>query len=232
MGMSGLTKETHDKWLEGHIVARGAESERRRRLAEGLGHAECEFIEKIWWPIVGSLDDLHPEYEVSDSKDGSRFLDFAYIRSNHRVCIEIDGYGAHQRNASRRVFGDDRFRQNDLVLDDWVVLRFAYDDLQDRPRQCQQYIGQMLGKLFGLGVQRLDEQNLSLNEREIIRWALRRGAESSFTPKEIIRLLGVSHPTIRRYVRNLVQQKLLEHASGVKRVRSYRVSSKAVKLHI
>lgn len=229
--MGGLDKMMYEKWLEEHAAARESGSERRRRLIEGHGHAEREFVEKIWWPVVGSFEYLHPEYEVSDSKDGSRFLDFAYIRSGHRICIEIDGYGAHQRNASRRTFGDDRFRQNDLVLDNWIVLRFAYDDVQDRPRQCQLYIGQMLGKLFGVGAQRLDELPLSVNEREVLRWAMRSGGKAAFTPKEVMGVLGVSHPTMRKHVHRLVHLGLVEHVSGHKRIRLYRITKKTEMLH-
>ncbi|MFD2610848.1 hypothetical protein [Paenibacillus gansuensis] len=55
--------------------------ERLRRLGEH-GHAEVMFLDKVWWPAVGSFDHLLAEWEVEDSR-GSRFLDFAYIRTPH-----------------------------------------------------------------------------------------------------------------------------------------------------
>ncbi|MEF3304851.1 hypothetical protein [Paenibacillus sp. GYB003] len=120
-------------------------SERLRRLQEGHGHAEKLFLQHVWWPAIGHFDHLHPEYEVHDIKDGTRFLDFAYIRTPYKVCFEIDGYGPHSRDASRRQFADNLLRQNHLVIAGRKVIRFAYDDIQEKPRRCQQ----LLGKWFG-----------------------------------------------------------------------------------
>jgi hypothetical protein len=44
--------------------------ERLRRLTEGHGHAEKLFMEQVWWPAFGHFDNLHPEYEINDFKDG------------------------------------------------------------------------------------------------------------------------------------------------------------------
>ncbi|TMV49655.1 DNA-binding response regulator [Paenibacillus mesophilus] len=122
---------------------------RCRRLKDGLGHAEKLFLQQVWWPAVGHFDYLHPEYEVMDFKDGVRYLDFAYIRAPYQVCIEIDGYGPHGRDLSRWQFADNLLRQNHLVLDGWKVLRFAYDELTDKPRRCQQTVQQLLGRWYG-----------------------------------------------------------------------------------
>ncbi len=135
---------------------------------------------------------------MNDYRDGSRFLDFTYIRPPFRISIEIDGFGPHQKNASRRKFSDDRFRQNQLVLDDWIVVRFSYDDLRERPRQCQQFIQQLLGKFYGLG--RTDALYLQLSSpaRELLRWAQRRVNGAAFSPKDARKLLWVSAPTARK----------------------------------
>ncbi|MDQ0113929.1 DUF559 domain-containing protein [Paenibacillus harenae] len=148
-GKGSEVDQAYGKWIASHMEKRDMASERRRRLVERNDHGEHSFVRNVWWPVVGSLDDLHPEYEVNDYRDGSRFLDFVYIRGGERISIEIDGYGGHHRDASRRTFGDDRFRQNQLMLDGWKVIRFSYDDVVDKPRQCQQFIQQMLGKFYG-----------------------------------------------------------------------------------
>jgi very-short-patch-repair endonuclease len=58
---------------------------------------------------------------------GSRRIDFAYVEK--RIAIELDGLADHR---TKRIFEDDRRRQNDLVLDGWVVLRFTWDDVTKR----------------------------------------------------------------------------------------------------
>jgi hypothetical protein len=56
-------------------------------------------------------------------------VDLAYPEL--RIAIELDG-GAHQR---RDVFERDRPRQNRLVLEGWIVLRFTWDAFRDRPEE-------------------------------------------------------------------------------------------------
>lgn len=98
-----LLESTYRAWILQHKEMRDLHSERRRRLTDRDDHSERLFAINIWLPVVGNFEYLHPEYEVNDYRDGSRFLDFAYIRTPYRISIEIDGYGGHQRNASRRV---------------------------------------------------------------------------------------------------------------------------------
>ena len=83
---------------------------------------------------------LYPEFEVKDFRDGTRYIDFAYIRQGLKLAIEIDGYTTHASQISRTQFSDGLIRQNDLMIDGWKILRFSYDDVKDRPRMCEQII--------------------------------------------------------------------------------------------
>jgi very-short-patch-repair endonuclease len=56
---------------------------------------------------------------------GKRKIDFAYPK--FKIAIELDGLG----HAAGAVFRDDRRRQNELVLQGWLVLRFTYRDVAD-----------------------------------------------------------------------------------------------------
>jgi very-short-patch-repair endonuclease len=55
-----------------------------------------------------------------------RYLDLAWPRA--KVAIEFDGFVPH---STRRVFDDDRARQNDLVADGWTVFRVTATMLRD-----------------------------------------------------------------------------------------------------
>ena len=50
--------EEHKKWLEYHLNRR--KGERKNRLERGHNHGEQMFLEKVWWPMFGKLDHLHP----------------------------------------------------------------------------------------------------------------------------------------------------------------------------
>ncbi|MGG1552092.1 DUF559 domain-containing protein [Paenibacillus ferrarius] len=188
---------------------------------EGHGHAEKLFLEQVWWPAIGRFDDLQAEYEVSDFKDGVRYLDFAYVRGNYRVCIEIDGYGAHHRELNRWQFADQLTRQNHLILDGWKILRFAYDDIREKPRRCQQLILQMMGSWFGEGQGRM---KLSLEQKEILRIASQ--SSEPLVPVAVAERLGVSRIHAGKLLRSLVELGLLQPASGSRRIRSYALTGK------
>jgi very-short-patch-repair endonuclease len=55
-------------------------------------------------------------------------IDVSY--PEHRIAIEGDGFGVH---IERRQFERDRARQNLLVLDGWLILRFTWRQLHGQP---------------------------------------------------------------------------------------------------
>ncbi|MBD8069831.1 DNA-binding response regulator [Bacillus sp. PS06] len=209
-------EEEYQNFLNVHFQVRTGE--RLRRLQEGHNQAEMLFLKQVWWPLFFHFKYLHPEYEVDDFKDGKRYLDFAYIRPGIRICIEVDGYGPHLKNISRWQFSDNLERQNQLVIDGWTVVRFSYDQVSEKPRRCQQIVQQVIGQWLG---DELDLTSLSIVEKEVIRLVVRKG-EAIF-PKEVEKYLKLSDKTVRNVLTQLVDKKMLIPASGIKRVRSYRL---------
>lgn len=209
-------KEEYQVFLNVHIMSRTGE--RLRRLQEGHKQAEILFLKQVWWPIFFHFKYIHSEYEVDDFKGGKRYLDFAYIRPGIRLCIEIDGYGPHLKNSSRWQFSDNLERQNQLVIDGWTVIRFSYDQVKEQPRRCQQVVQQVIGQWVG---DELDLTSLSIVEKEVLRLAIRKG--EAITPKEVENYLKVSDKTVRKVLTQLISKKMLIPATGIKRVRSYRL---------
>ncbi|MCL6459213.1 MAG: DNA-binding response regulator [Gorillibacterium sp.] len=202
----------YEAWLKQHEEQRKGES--RRRLKEGHSHAEKSFIQEVWWPAVGSLEHLHPEYEIADFRDGTRYLDFAYLRPPHKVCFEIDGYGPHSREVSRWQFADQLTRQNHLQLDGWKIIRFSYDEVKEKPRRCQQMIQQILGRWYGT-----EQINLPLKQREIVKQAMR--YKQPFCAKDVCGWLEVKPEHARILLHGLANDGILEPVSGVKRITRY-----------
>lgn len=211
----GFEKE-YETFLHAHLKVRSGE--RLRRLQEGHNQAEKIFLRKVWWPLFYQFHWLHPEYEVSDFKDGTRYLDFAYIRPGIRICFEIDGYGPHLKKISRWQFSDSLERQNQLVIDGWTVIRFSYDQVNEQPRRCQQVVQQVIGRWVG---DELDQTSLSYFEKEVLRFAVRKG--EAIMPAEIEEYLNLSAKTVKKLLSQLTEKKKLIPASGTKRIRSYRL---------
>lgn len=208
----------YESWLSSHESGRSGE--RLRRLRVGHRHAEKLFCENAWWPAIGSFEFLHPEYEVYDFKDGVRYLGFAYIRPPLKVCFEVDGYGPHHRDIDRRQFADQLTRQNHLVLDGWIVLRYSYDDLKEKPRQCQQMIHQLMGRYFGKSP---NKSRLPLKQQKILRIAM--SSADPLSPVDIAREMNIGIRQAREALHALTDNGLMMPVSGEKRIRSYRLAA-------
>lgn len=189
--------------------------ERLRRLQEGHGHGERLFLQNVWWPAFEHFENLHPEYEVADFRDGHRFLDFAFIHPVVRLAIEVDGYGPHVTQLSRRQFEDQLVRQNHLVIDGWDVMRFPVDMVERAPRQCQQMVQQLMGRRLG----NPGSGELSVYGEAVVRLA--QTASRPITPKQVQALLGICSHNARELLHSLVGKGWLKPASGKQRVRSY-----------
>lgn len=183
-------------WMERHIGR--SKGEAKRRLVEH-GHAERMFLRQVWWPAFGSFEGLYPEYEVRDFKDKWRYLDYAYLSQGFKVCIEIDGYGSHWRDADRWRFADHLMRQNQLVIDGWLVLRFSYDDVMEKPRRCQQTVQQLLGRR-GLTDKGL-HQTLQPTEQAILRAAF--GSLGEVKVVQIAATFGIYRKTAAKHLKAL-----------------------------
>jgi uncharacterized protein YneF (UPF0154 family) len=206
----------YERFIQSHCEQR--KGERKRRLLEGLGHAEKMFLAKVWWPTFHQFDHLHPEYEIHDYKDGYRYLDFAYLQPNFQMAIEIDGFGPHWRNITKWQFSDLCQRQNHLIIDGWNVIRLSYDELMERPRICEQTIQQLMGRWLGSAA---SASQLTALDREIIRLAIR--TPMPITPRDVCKWLHVGPDYAQKLLRTLAQQQWLEPASGQLRIRSYQL---------
>jgi very-short-patch-repair endonuclease len=218
--------EQHEQWLAGQRKTRKGEA--LRRLNEGHGRSEKLFAQEVWWPAIGNFDFLHAEYEVTNFRDGNYYLDHAYVRPTHLIDWEIDDFSSHAKNMDRRGFDYERDRQNNLVLDGWKVFRFPLDKIKERPRQCQQFVLQVMGSLYGGNTG--DAPTLSLKQREIMRLALR--LQRPFTPMEVCVQLGIGNRHARDQLHDLVRINLLEIAGGHERARSYRVTIRGRTLYL
>lgn len=192
---------------------------RLSRLVDGHGHAEKLFLREVWWEAFHNFDDLHPEYEIRDYKDGIRYLDFAYIKPNYRLAIEIDGFGPHAKEITNQQFTDERRRRNDLSIGGWYTLYFSFTDVRSHPRECQSTVQQLLGRWLGPAALL---NSTSVFEREIIRLAIQ--TVTPITPDRVCKHLGVSPDLTYDLLHKLIKNGWLEPASGKARIRSYKLN--------
>ncbi|MFA9556706.1 hypothetical protein ACERII_05345 [Evansella sp. AB-rgal1] len=101
------------------------------------------------------------------------------------------------------------------------MIRFSYDQVKEKPRRCQQIVQQVIGRWLG---DELDQTTLSYIEKEVLRFAIRKG--EAISPIEIEKYMKLSDKTVKKVVSQLAEKKLLIPASGIKRIRSYRLGDK------
>jgi hypothetical protein len=149
--MSLLFNDAYESWLNEQISAE-RNSRRRERLSRGLSHGTISFLRMIWYPAIGNLNDLFPEYEVRDLNNRYRYLDLAYMPGGAKGCIEIHDYSSHARDVDAVRFKDLCMKQSELVLDDWFFLTVAYLSIQEDPGLCKQLSLSFVGKFLSMEV--------------------------------------------------------------------------------
>ncbi|WP_276356667.1 DNA-binding response regulator [Cohnella caldifontis] len=203
--------------MDMHLSRR--KGERLRRLKEGHGYGEKLLLEHIWRPVVGSFEHLHPEYEVVDEDGNYYYLDFAYLRDPGPTDLESDGFNPHARDADRNSFKKERRRQNAIALKGWNILRFSTDDIREDPEHCRRTLRRMLERWYG--EESADWKGLSVYQKEILRFAIR--AAKPITPADAMDTTGLSNKHVRKILREMVDLRLLEPASGEQRWTRYKI---------
>ncbi|MGM1048811.1 MAG: transcriptional regulator [Bacillota bacterium] len=209
-------KQHYEEWLQENLD-KEKNPRRRELLAKGLGHGTVEFLRSVWFPAVGNLNHLLPEWEVRDFSNGYRYLDLAYMPAGTKGGIEIQGYGPHARDLDVRRFKDLCRRHCLLSLDGWTFLPIAYPSIVDEPKQCQQLVLSFIGKFIASDV----PSSLSWLEAETVRFARR--LLRPITPLELTNHLRVSDRQTRRILHELVNLQILDIASGQQRARTYKL---------
>jgi len=217
MGLNHRFETEYNEWLAKHI--RESRGERLRRLKHHHGFGEKLLLQQAWWPVVGNLDFLRPEYELIDAEGNHYFLDLAYVHSPKPTCLEADGFGSHARDADRFSFSRSLDRQNEIALSSWNILRFSIDKLKENPFSCQQHIRRMLELWYT--EEQSDFLALPLYEREIIRLAVR--SLTPITVGMVCDCLEMGRTFANKQIDSLVEKEWLEPASGKQRVRSYKL---------
>jgi hypothetical protein len=158
-------EEMMRQWREEHLKKRTGE--RLRRLKSGFQVPEQMLLERIVYPILGSLEDLHPEFEVILDGEAPMFLDIAYTNGELKIDFELDGYGPHQRDVDRYQFARERQRDILLMSAGWRVLRFAYDDVAENAEVLRKNVLRIFRKF------RINTATMAFKplERELLRYA-------------------------------------------------------------
>lgn len=193
--------EEHEKWLSRH--KRRRTGERLDRLERGHGHGEKLFAERVWWPLFGHFNHLHPEYEVSDWRGRPYFVDYVWKPGQVKFAIEIKGYGPHVQNTDRTRYRQELNRETYLQIAGYRVVAVPYDDLESAPELT---ISLLKALLLSSMLTNADNEGgkYSKMELEILRLAAR--SDGIIRPVDLVNGLSADPKTIKRHITKLCEK--------------------------
>ncbi|MEK3882802.1 hypothetical protein [Paenibacillus sp. PL2-23] len=199
--------EAHEAFVQQHLASRTGE--RRGRLERGHQEAERLFCQNVWWPLTGSFEQLHPEYEVLDWRGQSYFCDFLWLSGAVRLIIEIKGFGPHVRDMDRLKYCKELNRETFLVAMGYQLISFSYDDVAQRPEICVTLLRMVMSRYQGHSGPHEPHYVL---EREIIRLAVR--LARPIRPIDAAAELQINHRTAVRVLHSLMEKGFLRPITG------------------
>ncbi|MNM93817.1 hypothetical protein D3C81_1062030 [compost metagenome] len=205
-------KEVHSRWLTNHLKRRTGE--RKSRLERGHAHGEQLFLEKIWWPLFGHFESLHPEYEILDWRGRPYFVDFVWKSGQVSYAFEVKGYGPHVQNTDRIRYRQELNRETFLQIAGYRVVSIPYDDLEQCPELTISLLRSLLAPYSALKMHGGHEY--SRLELDILRKAIH--SDGAIRPIDLVNELKINHRTVRKYMAILCEKgKFRSVASGKSR---------------
>jgi hypothetical protein len=193
--------EEHLRWLEYHKKQRTGE--RLDRLERGHRHGEQMFVERVWWPIFGHMDHLHPEYEVADWRGRPYFVDFVWKTGQIKFAIEVKGYGPHVQNTDRTRYRQEINRETYLQIAGYRIVAVPYDDLESAPELTISLFKALLTPCL-LKNTADGDQKYTRVERDILQIA---GRMNGFLrPVDLVKGLGLDPRTVKKHMNALCEK--------------------------
>jgi hypothetical protein len=172
----------------------------QRRTAKGLRLEQLEkdltgekkLLSAVLWPVLKSFERLTMEYERVSQTGVRIFIDVFYEPLG--LAFESEGYVAHAENVTRERFTFERMRVRTIAMYGYKYIPFSWDELDKRPEACQRSVYELLGRFSSTYGKSYTD--LSVSEREVIRYALRLNRSfrlsvlRSLMDKGLIRSLG------------------------------------------
>lgn len=190
-----------------------------------VGKSEIAFLENVWGPAFNyDFSGLEPEYLLKDFANGNRYADFVYIKNGIRLLIEIDGFHTHARDVTIKEFDDHLLRQNDLIMQGWIVLRFSPNLVEKHPMLCQSRIIQAIGYWWAQV-----NKNIALLDTEV--WTYRKKLVSDLASRyngvirtsDIASYFNITNRTALKWANRFVSDGLLIPIQPNKRVIGYQI---------
>jgi len=177
---------------------------RRLERLNGDLTGEKKLLE-VLWQVFGSFDGITLEYELISTTGVKVYVDTFY--EPLRLCFESEGFVAHAENITRDRFDFEKMKVRTIALYRYVYIPFTWDELNKKTEACRRFLYSLLGRQVGDQL-----PDLSLYERELLRYAIRLGRP--FRLEEARTALNIGVSKTRQVVRRLYELQLIRPTGG------------------
>lgn len=201
------------------------ECQQQFRYRRTIGPAEKLFLEEVYGPAFQyNFDGLRAEYPFKDFKGGDRFVDFVYVKGGMRLVIEIDGFETHAKAITSTEFDDHLMRQNDLVLQGWLILRFSASQIKRQSMVCRRQLMQTIGYWWSITLGNYEPGDRSIWEtrrRAAIQIASRQGGD--IRTADLAKHFSIHRKTAHQWLSRFAAEGVFEPQLSKVRIALYRL---------
>jgi hypothetical protein len=182
--------------------ASGMRLEMLNKQAEG----ERKLLVDVVLPVFRTTKGLILEYEFVTLTGIKAYIDAFY--EPLEIGFEGEGFVAHAQNITRSRFDFERNKVRSMTVYDFKYFPFSWDEMDKKSEVCKRAIYEMLGRHSSGGWSGVSYSEVSLYEREVIRYALRLGRPIRMN--DVCECLQSGHQFCRRIIRQMIDKKLLK----------------------
>ncbi|WEK54150.1 MAG: hypothetical protein P0Y55_16565 [Candidatus Cohnella colombiensis] len=192
----------HEKWIQTHLAKR--QGERKDALRRGHGYGNRMFAEKIWWSLMGHFIGLHPEYEVSDWRGRSYYVDFMWNVGGHLFVFEVMDYGSHGNDRTK--YRMDLNRGLFLQSQEYRYIEISLDEMKENPSFILNMLQSILATYLSVTTEQSGDiiRKFGKIERDLMQLAIRH--HRVVRPSKAARELELHKQTVIKYCRSLVNK--------------------------
>jgi hypothetical protein len=182
--------------------ASGIRLEMLNKQAEG----ERKLLTDVVLPVLRTTKGLILEYEFVTLSGVKAYIDVFY--ESLEIAFEGEGFVTHAQNITRSRFDFERNKVRSMSVFDYKYFPFTWDEMDKKTEVCKRAIYEMLGRRSSGGWSGVSYSEVSLYEREVIRYALRLGRPIRMN--DVCECLQSSHDFCLRIIRQMIEKKLLK----------------------
>jgi hypothetical protein len=182
----------------------------RLEMLEKQGEGERKLLVDVVLPVLKTTEGLILEHEIVTLTGVKAYIDA--FQEPLEIGIEGEGFAVHAQNITRSRFDFEKNKIRSMGVYGFTYFPFTWDEMDKKTEICKRALYEFLGRRTSGGsgavvASGVSYSEVSLYEREVIRYALRLGRPIRMV--DVCECLQSGHQFGRVIVRKMIDKKLL-----------------------